>query len=172
MLQIAVNLILYCCHKFRISVNKTILLYSLKKYQLQPHFIFPPKVLIGVLQASLLCVILIGVLRLLLEANFMSINNPTFSLQFSSVMAKMKKMPRQNPPEPNPFIHCKMSETHIITTSNPASPREPQPTRAVETTEQQVTPIASVEETPAVVIQPAPSGEEETEKSCRSRTRT
>ena len=57
-------------------------------------------------------------------------------------MAKMKKMHRQNPPEPNPFIQHKMSETHIITTSNPASPEEPQPTRAVEPTEQQVTPMA------------------------------
>ena len=75
-------------------------------------------------------------------------------------MAKTKKMPKQNPPEPNPFIQCKISETRIITTSNPASPEEPQPTRAVEPTEQQVTPMAPMEETPMVVIQPAPSGEE------------
>ena len=80
-------------------------------------------------------------------------------------MAKTKKMPRQNPPEPNPFIQCKMSETHIVTTSNPASPEEPQPTRAVEPMEQQVAPMAPVEETPVVVIQPPPSGEEETEEA-------
>ena len=80
-------------------------------------------------------------------------------------MAKMKKMPRQNPPEPNPFIQCKMSETHIVTTSNPASPEEPQPTRAVEPLEQQIAPMAPVEEMPIVVIQPASSGEEEREES-------
>ena len=57
-----------------------------------------------------------------------------------------------------------MSETHIVTTSNPASPEELQPTRAVEPLEQQVTPMAPVEETTIVVIQPAPSGEEESEK--------
>ena len=79
-------------------------------------------------------------------------------------MAKMKKMPRQNPPEPNPFIQCKMSETHIVTTSNPASPEEPQPTRAVEYMEQQVTPMAPVEETPVVVIQPPPPLEKEKKK--------
>ena len=86
-------------------------------------------------------------------------------------MAKMKKMPRQNSAEPNPFIQGKMSETHIVTANNPASPEEPQPTRAVEPTEQQFTPMAPVEETPVVVIQPAPSGEEETEKNCRSGTK-
>ena len=80
-------------------------------------------------------------------------------------MAKMKKMPRQNPPEPNPFIQHKMSETHIVSTSNPASPDEPQPTRAMEPLGQQVVPLASVEKTPIVVIQLAPSGEEEREES-------
>ena len=69
-------------------------------------------------------------------------------------MAKTKKMPRQNPPEPKPFIQRKMSETHIITTSNPASPEEPEPSRAVEPTEQQVTPMAPMDKTPVVVIQP------------------
>ena len=79
-------------------------------------------------------------------------------------MAKTKKRPRQNPPEPNLFIQCKMSETHIVSTSNPASPDEPQPTRAMEPSEQQVAPLASVEKTPIVVIQPAPSGQEESEE--------
>ena len=58
-----------------------------------------------------------------------------------------------------------MSETHIVTTSNPASPEELQPARAVEPSEQQVAPMAPVEETPIVVIQLAPSGEEEREES-------
>ena len=80
-------------------------------------------------------------------------------------MAKMKKMPRQNPPESNLSIQCKMSETHIVTTSNPASPEEPQPTRAVEPMEQHVTPMAPDEETSMVVIWPAPFGEEETEEA-------
>ena len=128
--------------------------------------------MIGALQASLLCVILISVLRLLLEADFMSINTLTFSLQFSSVMAKTKKMPRQTPPEPNPLIHRKMSETHIITTSNPASPEKPQPTIAVEPMEQQVTPMAPVEETPVVIIQLAPSGEEEIEEAADPEQKT
>ena len=80
-------------------------------------------------------------------------------------MAKTKKMPRQNPPEPNPFIQCKMSKIHIVSTSNPASPDEPQPTRVMEPSEQQAMSLASVEKTSIVVIQLAPSGEEEREES-------
>ena len=67
-------------------------------------------------------------------------------------MAKLKKTPRQNPTEPNPFIQHKMSETHIVSTSNPASPEEPPPTRAMEPLEQHVVPLVPVEETPIVVI--------------------
>ena len=82
-------------------------------------------------------------------------------------MAKMKKPLQQNPPGPNPFIPHKMSKTHIVSTSNPASPDEPQPTRALETSEQQAAPLASMEKTPIVSIQPAPSGEEEKESEER-----
>ena len=66
---------------------------------------------------------------MLLETDFVSINRPTFVtvIQFY-VMAKMKSTPCCSQPEPNRFLK-KMStmSINVITTSNPASPDEPQP---------------------------------------------
>ena len=80
-------------------------------------------------------------------------------------MAKTKKRPRQNPPEPNLFIQSQnVGDSHqyqlvILLHLMNLNQQEP-----VEPSEQQVAPLASVEKTPAVVIQPAPSGQEESEE--------
>ena len=52
-------------------------------------------------------------------------------------MAKMKKTAHRSQPEPNPFLHHTPSmmaeaETHVITTSTPASLDEAQPTLSQE----------------------------------------
>ena len=71
-------------------------------------------------------------------------------------MAKMNQTPHHSQPEPNPFLKkMPIMSTHIITTSNPASPDEPQPSippeEIVPEQPQQIDPepIAQV-----VVIQP------------------
>ena len=96
----------------------------------------------------------------------MSINRPTFVtvIQFY-VMAKMKQTPHHSQPEPNPFLKKKpIMSTHIITTSNPASPDEPQPSippkEFVPEQPQQIDPEPAAQ---IVVIQPQPSSQEEEE---------
>lgn len=55
------------------------------------------------------------------------------------------------------------TDTHLISTSNPASPDEPQPVRTVEEGAEQPSQVASATMSQIVVIQPPPSDGETTE---------
>ena len=96
-------------------------------------------------------------------------------------MAKTKKTAHCSQPEPNPFLQCTPStmseaeaETHVITTSTPASPDEPQPTLSQEESQQpqeeEEAPENVPETTPPVlVIQPQASSQEEDVETAAAR---
>ena len=117
------------------------------------------------LQAGLFCVILIGCTQNIAGSQFWSINRAGFviSLQFLD-MARMKKMTHHIQPEPNLFLQQTPSmmseaETHVITTSTPASPDEPQPALPQEESQQQPQEVEAPENVPklapsVLVIQP------------------
>ena len=78
-------------------------------------------------------------------------------------MAKTKQMPHQSQPEPNPFLKGMQSmstKTHLISTSNPVSPDEPQPVMEIRETSEQPSQAAPASDPQVVMIQPPPSGED------------
>ena len=77
-------------------------------------------------------------------------------------MAKTKSTPHCSQPEPNPFLKkTSTMSTHIVTTSNPASPDEPQPSMPHEEIVPEQPQMIHPEPTAQVVfIQPQPSSQD------------